>query len=226
MGEEQKWYIIKGVKPPVYVGLIKRGGKKLVSLLYLLLALFMVFIFIAEPLGIVPQGLSIVILMFLIVGQGILSVLPIRSKSLSLTDQRYIRGLLETIKNYILRWSIPSNTVPVAIVLNNGLYMYVYYNAYGRLSIMLIKPTIYLKIIHSKPIVKVKFVKKLDRKDKGNREIKIGIADAVLPHPEIRGMNIHVRGRAVQVLGGSDHKKILEVIRNFDKLSGGGELWL
>lgn len=224
---ENKWYIIKGLKPPIYVGLTRNGRKRIISLLYVLLAILIVFVFIAESSGLILQGLSMILLLLIIFGQGLLSLLPTRKKMLNLSDQKYIRGLLESIRDYVSKWSIPSNNIPVAAILSNGIYMYIYYSANAKLLITFVKPTMFFKIVQGKSIVKIKFIKQYGRRTWRNKGLIIGVIDAVFPHPEIRGMNIHIRGNAIKLSTPIEHEQIHEIISNFNKIveQGGGIIW-
>ncbi|ADI31783.1 hypothetical protein [Staphylothermus hellenicus] len=218
---EEEWYVVKGLKPPIYVGLTRNSRKRIISILYILLALLIIFIFIAESSGLFIQGLSMILLFLLILGQGLLSFLPTRGKVLSLSDQKYIRGLLESIKDYVSKWSIPSNNIPVVAILSNGIYMYIYYSTGAKLLITFVKPTMYLKIVQGKPTVKTKFIKQYNGKTWRNKGLIIGVIDAVFPHPEIRGMNIHIRGNAIKLSTPIEHGQIREIVSNFNKIVRG-----
>ncbi len=222
-GDLDKWYIIRNVKPPIYVGLSMSRAKKIMEMISVAIGIAILSLVVAEPLGLVPPGSSMILVLIAFLIQGLVSLIPsVRRAGPSRTDILYIRGLLETLNDLISKWSIPSNKVLVAAILRNGLYLYITYQQpySSKLIILVIKPIIYLRIISSngKELSRYKITK--NKKKKVGNHI-IGIIEATLPHPEIRNTYICFRGKALLIPGGIEHKKVLDEIISFGKGAGG-----
>jgi hypothetical protein len=215
-----KWYIIRNVKPPIYIGLSASRARKIMGIISAAIGIAILSLVIAEPLGLVPPGSSMILVFIAFLIQGLLSLIPsIRRGGPSRTDILYVRGLLETLNGLISKWSIPSNKVLVAAILRNGLYLYITYQQLysSKLVILAVKPTIYLRIISSNGRELSKY--KIFKKRKVGNYI-VGIIEATLPHPEIRNTYMYFRGKALLIPEGIEHKKVLSEIINFGKKPG------
>jgi hypothetical protein len=219
--ELDKWYIIRNVKPPIYVGLSMGKARKIMGMISAAIGIAILSLIIAEPLGLVPPGSSMILVFIAFLIQGLVSLIPsIRRAGPSRTDILYVRGLLETLNGFISKWSIPSNKVLVAAILRNGLYMYITYQQpySSKLVVLIVKPIVYLRIINSngRELSKYKIFKK---KKIGN--YIFGVIEATLPHPEIRNTYMYFRGEALLIPGGIEHKRVLDEIISFGKKTGG-----
>ncbi len=204
-----KWWIIEGVKHPTYIGL-KEPRKTISSLLYIVYALVILSLFILESMDVLPIGTTLSFVTSSVLLDVIFKV--VSKKKLTRIDAMYIRGLLKTLDGKIIRWSIPSHTIPVVGVLDNGVNLLLFYDNARGLVILLFKPLIYYRVLYGKPQVKYKW--KIIVKDS---EFRKGLLQLTYPHTDIRSINYIAIVKSIYLPAGIENNKLLNIINNFEK---------
>jgi len=170
-----EWWIIQNVPKPVYIGLKRKS--RFAGIIGLIV--FLILIILSQFISVVSPTIAAVLSFLAIFGGIIAGLISRLFGSLREQDIAFIRELLKVLSKRMVLWSIPSNYVPVAIRLTNGVYVYVIYTS-GK-SVVIIGRTIthgkvYLGIEKPK-IYKLKEVVSAGK----TRYFNI---DALLPYPD------------------------------------------
>ncbi len=136
-----EWWVVPGVKPPVYVGL--RGERRGRAALYL--AVSIMAMVIGEALNFFPPGTSMLIASLLIMIQFIATYMETRRRGLQSTDIPLIQNTLRALSGRIVAWSVVSRHIPVACRLAGGTFLYIAYMR-GRPYYIIVKPKLYLSL--------------------------------------------------------------------------------
>ncbi len=216
----EKWWIIKDVKPPVYVNLRVKRSYTLLALLVFILG-----IILGEASGLLPPGISVLVSTIVLIIEAIINIFTgIGKLKLGKTDILFIQNVLRSISTRIGKWSIPSRNIPVVATLSNGLYMVIYYHT-NRLKLVLLKPIVYNRVLMGKPVIKI-------RKNNGIKKrvdsttLWIGYANIIFPHPEIRNTNYYVTAKTIITEQYIPPDKISMLIEKFDNYFTGVTQWL
>lgn len=205
----EKWWIIKGVKQPTYIGLLKKQERIFTTIFLTLYAIIVFIMSILEFLDILPTGFTLSFITTAFLFEVFTKVF--RKKKLVQLDIQYIRNILKILDGRIIKWCIPSYTIPVVAILDNGVHILVFYGA-GGLELMLFKPIIYYRTFHGKPIVKYKW-----KKIVGNKNVKKGLIQLIYPHVDIKNTNYTIIAKSIHLKGGVENDKLLDLVDNFEK---------
>jgi len=170
-----EWWIIQNVPKPVYIGLKKRP--RLAGIIGLIV--FLILIILSQFISVVSPTIAAVLSFLAIFGGVIAGLISRLFGSLREQDIAFIRELLKILSKRMVLWSIPSNYVPVAIRLNNGVYVYVIYTR-GKSVVLIGRPITHGKVylgIEKPKIYKLKEVVSAGK----TRYFNI---DALLPYPD------------------------------------------
>lgn len=213
LAKNRKWWLIKGLRNPVYVCLKKNN-----MLIGLWLIITIIGTTIGELIEFLPAGTSVLVATMVFIGNFVFYVTGHMKDSLSNSDILFLRGLLSALRDRIVYWSIPSIKIPVSSSLTGGYYLVVYF-CLNKYRILVVKPKSMLRVSMCKPVVKLKWRWKKPRDD-----LLIGEALVVFPHPCIRGSCYHVEGRIIEASQYINPQKVSRIIDGFDKyfLRGGG----
>jgi hypothetical protein len=209
----EKWWNIRNVKPPVYIG-IREKHSRYGGLLFVIYAFIILALYILESIDIVPQGTALSTatstMIFDVIYRGL-----IRRKTSAL-NIAFLKRLLETLDGRLIRWCIPSNTIPVTGVLDNGVYIVVYTDSSrNKLFIALFKPLINYRVYPGKPVFKYKWIRRTERES-----ITSGLVRITYPHVDIRRMNYSSDALLILVDAGIDFDKLLDIINRFNEYVG------
>lgn len=208
----EKWWVIEGVRQPVYIGLEGRGRGYGV----LIVAVFILSLTLGEIAGFLPSGITILVSTILLILEGVLNLLTGYGRlKLGKTDTLYIQNLLKTLSTNISKWSIPSRNTPVVATTNRGVYIVLYYQR-GILKTMIFKPVVYYGVKTGKPVTRIKKIKSIEGKKLKDIEF-IGVADIVFPHPEIKNMNYKVRAKTIVARQDINPHEINTIIEKFNE---------
>lgn len=207
----EKWWVIEGVKNPVYVGLTRkpRGYYGVASLVLILLILVAFFL---ESSGFVPSGLSLTIIMTSFLVEFLFRIFGWRRKILSKSDIVYIKNLVKILGKRIVKWCIPSYKIPLVLVLDNNVHLILFYKSYN-LNIVLLKPIIYRGVVSGKPRLDLKWKERF-RRDRFTRK---GVCEIVFPHPEIPNVNYRASAKTIYFEIVIENNDLLKMIDEFDK---------
>ena len=170
-----EWWIIRNVPKPVYVGLKRKS--RLAGIIGLIV--FLILIILSQFISVVSPTLAAVLSFLAIFGGIIAGLISRLFGSLREQDIAFIRELLKILSKRIVLWSIPSNYVPVAIRLTNGVYVYIIYIR-GKSVALIGRPITHGKVylnIEKPKIYKLKEVVSAGK----TRYLNI---DALLPYPD------------------------------------------
>lgn len=170
-----EWWIIQNVPKPVYIGLKKRP--RFAGIIGLIV--FLILIILSQFISVVSPTIAAVLSFLAIFGGVIAGLISRLFGSLREQDIAFIRELLKILSKRMVLWSIPSNYVPVAIRLNNGVYVYVIYTR-GKSVVLIGRPITHGKVylgIEKPKIYKLKEVVSAGK----TRYFNI---DALLPYPD------------------------------------------
>jgi len=170
-----EWWIIRNVPKPVYVGLKRKP--RLAGIIGLIV--FLILIILSQFISVVSPTLAAVLSFLAIFGGIIAGLISRLFGSLREQDVAFIRELLKILSKRIVLWSIPSNYVPVAIRLTNGVYVYIIYIR-GKSVALIGRPITHGKVylnIEKPKIYKLKEVASAGK----TRYLNI---DALLPYPD------------------------------------------
>ncbi len=200
-----EWWKIEGVPKPVYINIASESRFWDIIVLLLLLS-----IIISGVTGILPGCTSILATTLLLLVELFLrSSWNIRQRR---KDIMYIREILMNISEILVKWSIPHSNIPVVAVTNTGVYIIVFYIG-DRIRVLIFKPIVYYRVVNGKPIVKLKLVMK-NKKKINNTNMELSILDIIFPHPEIKGMNYHIRGKTIIIKHHIHPRMINTLIKN------------
>ena len=170
-----EWWIIQNVPKPVYIGLKKRS--RFAGIIGLIV--FLILIILSQFVSVVSPTIAAVLSFLAIFGGVIAGLISRLFGSLREQDIAFIRELLKVLSKRMVLWSIPSNYVPVAIRLTNGVYVYIIYIR-GKLVVLIGRPITHGKVylgIEKPKIYKLKEVVSAGK----TRYFNI---DALLPYPD------------------------------------------
>ncbi len=170
-----EWWKAKGLPRPVYIGL--RRSSRIASLIGLIV--FLVLIMLSQVVSVFSPSIAAVLSFLAIFGGIIAGVIGRFFGNLREQDTVFIMELVRTAKPKLILWSIPSNYVPAALKLTNGVYIYLAY-VRGRPLVVIGRPITHGKVfmdirkprIHRVEPVMIHGKKVYDR------------IDAVLPYPD------------------------------------------
>ena len=170
-----EWWIIQNVPKPVYMGLKKRS--RFAGIIGLIV--FLILIILSQFVSVVSPTIAAVLSFLAIFGGVIAGLISRLFGSLREQDIAFVRELLKVLSKRMVLWSIPSNYVPVAVRLNNGVYVYIIYTR-GKPVALIGRPVTHGKVylgIEKPKIYKLKEVVSAGK----TRYFNI---DALLPYPD------------------------------------------
>ncbi len=135
----REWWVIEGVRRPVYVWLQGRRGRR--AQLYV--ALSFIAMIIGEILSFLPPGTAMLAASLLVVGEAVASFIGSRRAGLREMDIPFIRSALKAIGDLVVEWSVAGIYVPAACRLRDGRLLYLAYLS-GRLYVIVVRPRLYL----------------------------------------------------------------------------------
>lgn len=169
------WWIIQNVPKPVYVGL--RRKPRFAGIIGLIV--FIVLIILSQFISVVSPTLAAVLSFLAIFGGIVAGLIGRIFGSLREQDIAFIRELLKAIGRKMILWSIPSNYVPVAIRLDNGVYVYIIYIR-GKSIALIGRPITHGKVYMGIEKPRIYRIKEIVSAGKA-RYYNI---DALLPYPD------------------------------------------
>ena len=170
-----EWWIIQNVPKPVYIGLKKRS--RFAGIIGLIV--FLILIILSQFVSVVSPTIATVLSFLAIFGGIIAGLISRLFGSLREQDIAFIRELLKILSKRMVLWSIPSNYVPVAIRLTNGVYVYIIYIR-GKLVVLIGRPITHGKVYLGIEKPKIYRLKEVVLAGK-TRYFNI---DALLPYPD------------------------------------------
>ena len=170
-----EWWIIQNVPKPVYIGLKKRS--RFAGIIGLIV--FLILIILSQFVSVVSPTIAAVLSFLAIFGGIIAGLISRLFGSLREQDIAFIRELLKILSKRMVLWSIPSNYVPVAIRLTNGVYVYIIYIR-GKLVVLIGRPITHGKVYLGIEKPKIYRLKEVVLAGK-TRYFNI---DALLPYPD------------------------------------------
>ena len=198
-----EWWIIQNVPKPVYIGLKRKS--RFAGIIGLIV--FLILIILSQFISVVSPTIAAVLSFLAIFGGIIAGLISRLFGSLREQDIAFIRELLKVLSKRIVLWSIPSNYVPVAIRLNNGVYVYVIYT-HGKSFVLIGRPITHGKVylgIEKPKIYKLKEVVSAGK----TRYFNI---DALLPYPDSPKIWYRMMLRGfIKSIGRLEHKTIIDL---------------
>jgi len=170
-----EWWIIQNVPKPVYVGLKRKS--RFAGIIGLIV--FLILIILSQFVSVVSPTIAAVLSFLAIFGGIIAGLISRLFGSLREQDIAFVRELLKVLSKRMVLWSIPSNYVPVAIRLNNGVYVYIIYTR-GKLVVLIGRPITHGKVYLGIEKPKIYRLKEVVLAGK-TRYFNI---DALLPYPD------------------------------------------
>jgi len=170
-----EWWIIQNVPKPVYIGLKKKS--RFAGIIGLIV--FLILIILSQFVSVVSPTIAAVLSFLAIFGGIIAGLISRLFGSLREQDIAFIRELLKILSKRMVLWSIPSNYVPVAIRLTNGVYVYIIYIR-GKLVVLIGRPITHGKVYLGIEKPKIYRLKEVVLAGK-TRYFNI---DALLPYPD------------------------------------------
>ena len=170
-----EWWIIQNVPKPVYIGLKRKS--RFAGIIGLIV--FLILIILSQFISVVSPTIAAVLSFLAIFGGIIAGLISRLFGSLREQDIAFIRELLKVLSKRMVLWSIPSNYVPVAVRLTNGVYVYIIYIR-GKSVALIGRPITHGKVylgIEKPKIYKLKEVVSAGK----TRYFNI---DALLPYPD------------------------------------------
>ncbi len=209
--DKDKWWVVEGVRNPAYIGL-RDESRRFYGYILLIIMSIVLSILVLEIVKILPPGMTFIAFTLMFFIEFLLKITGFSSRKISHTDKLFIHNLLKTLGKKIIRWSIPSNNIPLIAVLDNGVYIVLFYRS-NRFNMLLFKPIIHYTVVSGSPNITLnwKVKKTMDRR------YVYGVADIVYPHIDFKNMNYRGRVKALLPLYIVNGKELLRLIEGFDK---------
>ena len=170
-----EWWIIQNVPKPVYIGLKRKS--RFAGIIGLIV--FLILIILSQFISVVSPTIAAVLSFLAIFGGIIAGLISRLFGSLREQDIAFIRELLKVLSKRMVLWSIPSNYVPVAVRLTNGVYVYIIYTR-GKSVALIGRPITHGKVYLGIEKPKIYRLKEVVSAGK-TRYFNI---DALLPYPD------------------------------------------